>query len=169
MMGHDDPMTERTSLPDEVARHRRRWPIRLIARPLYWLGVLVASNVVADPVSTGASPRSPLAHGRLIVAGTSGPIATRLLSSGRSGWLHRVVATIYGPSLRWQRSAEGVRLLPDGEMASQAMRDIEIPVPDIAGSTSGRYSSRWDWVHLDLGDQGAMVLLVPTRDWAPWT
>jgi hypothetical protein len=162
MMSHDDPMTERTRLPDEVARYRGRWPLRLIARPLYWLGVLIASNVVADPVSTGSVPRSPLAHGRLIVSGTSGPIAARLLSSEWTGWVHRVVATVYGPSLQWQRSAKGIRLIPDRGLASQVMRDVEIPVHDIAGSTGGRYSSRCDWVRLDLGDQGAVVLLVPT-------
>jgi hypothetical protein len=153
--------------PRAVQRYRRRWPLRLVARPLYWLAVLVASNVVADPVATGGPSRVSVARGRLVVAGVKGPIASRLLRNEPSGWRRWLTATVYGPKVQWESSERGVRLMPDGEMAREAIRDIEIPAGQIAGSTSGRYSSRHDWIELDLGTEGRLTLLVAEPRWAP--
>jgi hypothetical protein len=146
--------------PRAVQRYRRRWPLRLIARPLYWLAVLIASDVVADPVPTGAPSRASAARARLVVAGVDGPIASRVLRNEPSGWRRWLTATVYGPKVRWESSERGVRLMPDGEMAGEAIRDIEIPAGQIVASATGRYSSRHDWVELDLGVEGRLTLLV---------
>ncbi len=148
-----------------MQRYRRRWPLRLIARPLYWVAVLVASNVVADPVPTGASSRVSAARGRLVVAGVDGPIASRVLRNEPSGWRRWLTATVYGPKVQWEASERGVRLMPDGEMAREAIRDIEIPGGQIIAAATGRYSSGHDWVELDLGSGGQVTLLVDVGSW----
>jgi hypothetical protein len=154
-------------MPPAVVRYRRRWLLRVVARPLYWLAVVVASNVVADPVATGAPSRASGAKGRLVVAGVEGPIASRVLRSEPSGWRRWLTATVYGPKVQWERSERGVRLMPDDEMAREAIRDIEIPAGQIVASATGRYASRHDWVELDLGTEGRLTLLVAEPRWAP--
>jgi hypothetical protein len=154
-------------MPPAVVRYRRRWPLRLVARPLYWLAVLLVSNVVADPVAGTPPARASSARGRLVVAGVEGPIASRVLRNEPSGWRRWLTATVYGPKVQWESSERGVRLMPDGEMAREAIRDIEIPAGQIAATLSGRYSSRHDWVELDLGTEGRLTLLVAEPRWAP--
>jgi hypothetical protein len=152
-------------LPGTLRRFRRRWPIRAVLYPLFWLlygllwlwGWVEGSPSLREPMG---SDERRLGKARLPLVALVGPDRDRIVALSQSlptAWLFN---TTYAPPVRTEVTERGVRVLPSSRSGFEFIREIEIDFQRIRDVASGRYSLFRRWINLSLSDGTELCLLL---------